>query len=588
MRRSGGAFPAAAHEQALDKLTMLTQQHSEEIVRALKIPVTDEGIETTLATTANRANKLLSFDENGDFALTAPGDDSTNTATAMGADTPISHASRFGQRLTVKDFGATGNGTTDDRAAIAAALTAAAGKDLYFPAGNWQIFDVSASGTFDTSALASVNVKWWGPVGDGSTDDTAEIQACIDSGGGANTYVMHFPAGTYITSDTLNLDEFTASGLGYDQIYFVGEGRQATRIALNADNKTAIQFKAVTPDTDAGRFHKCGIHDMAVTVTDTGSNGYCLDIEGMDQFSLHNCQISSAGTGRTLMRVYEFTNSWIAYNEFNGGGLCIEGRTGVNLNNYFNMIQNNQFLDFEAGCMDIDDCDETMIQNNWISAQPDVDDAVIRLRGDNRKVLVSGNHIQFSNTGIRIEGAGARVMSNSLIQLDDSNTFQAAIRFTSTATNPASTEAAQKSYCVGNVVALYAGGQGAIFVTAGLGDIDIIGNVCSSIDNGASIVVTLNSTTTKNVRIEGNTVDTGQFVFSSGTAADASVRFRPQDNRLRGGNRAFERSAAPTSDYHEIGERVENTAVAAGGSPGWVCTTAGTPGTWKAEANIAA
>lgn len=34
----GGAFPASGHEQALDKLTMLIQQHSEEIARALILP----------------------------------------------------------------------------------------------------------------------------------------------------------------------------------------------------------------------------------------------------------------------------------------------------------------------------------------------------------------------------------------------------------------------------------------------------------------------------------------------------------------------------------------------------------------------
>jgi hypothetical protein len=40
-------------------------------------------------------------------------------------------------------------------------------------------------------------------------------------------------------------------------------------------------------------------------------------------------------------------------------------------------------------------------------------------------------------------------------------------------------------------------------------------------------------------------------------------------------------SAAPASGYHAAGEVVYNTAPAAGGKVGWVCTTAGTPGTWK-------
>ena len=46
--------------------------------------------------------------------------------------------------------------------------------------------------------------------------------------------------------------------------------------------------------------------------------------------------------------------------------------------------------------------------------------------------------------------------------------------------------------------------------------------------------------------------------------------------------------AAPTAaqQFH-VGDRVKNNAPAAGGASGWVCTTAGTPGTWKAYGTIA-
>jgi hypothetical protein len=47
-------------------------------------------------------------------------------------------------------------------------------------------------------------------------------------------------------------------------------------------------------------------------------------------------------------------------------------------------------------------------------------------------------------------------------------------------------------------------------------------------------------------------------------------------------------TAAPTTGYHAPPEIVWNTAPAAGGAPGWVCVTAGTPGTWKAMASLAA
>jgi hypothetical protein len=50
----------------------------------------------------------------------------------------------------------------------------------------------------------------------------------------------------------------------------------------------------------------------------------------------------------------------------------------------------------------------------------------------------------------------------------------------------------------------------------------------------------------------------------------------------------FKDTAAPTTGTWLQGDVVMNSAPAAGGTPGWVCVVAGTPGTWKAMANVAA
>jgi hypothetical protein len=47
-------------------------------------------------------------------------------------------------------------------------------------------------------------------------------------------------------------------------------------------------------------------------------------------------------------------------------------------------------------------------------------------------------------------------------------------------------------------------------------------------------------------------------------------------------------AAAPTTGAHKLGERVYNSAPVAGGTEGWVCTAAGTPGTWKTFGSISA
>lgn len=55
------------------------------------------------------------------------------------------------------------------------------------------------------------------------------------------------------------------------------------------------------------------------------------------------------------------------------------------------------------------------------------------------------------------------------------------------------------------------------------------------------------------------------------------------------GRRLVQRaSAAPLSGTYEVGDIVWNTSPTAGGSVGWICTTSGTPGTWKTFGAISA
>ncbi len=64
-------FPAAAHEDALDRLTMVTQQIQEEVDRSIKASTgnTFSGATFTLSAT-DRANKIFAFDSSGNLAVT--------------------------------------------------------------------------------------------------------------------------------------------------------------------------------------------------------------------------------------------------------------------------------------------------------------------------------------------------------------------------------------------------------------------------------------------------------------------------------------------------------------------------------------
>lgn len=64
-------FPAAAHEDALDKLTFLAQQQQEEIDRSIKLSRTNTMTSTEFTVGATtRANKILAFDNSGEISVT--------------------------------------------------------------------------------------------------------------------------------------------------------------------------------------------------------------------------------------------------------------------------------------------------------------------------------------------------------------------------------------------------------------------------------------------------------------------------------------------------------------------------------------
>ena len=77
----GGSFPSTTVEQALDLLTMLVQQRSEELGRALTGAEADPDVNLTLPSTTARALKFLAFDASGNVVVS-----SATTATL----TPVS------------------------------------------------------------------------------------------------------------------------------------------------------------------------------------------------------------------------------------------------------------------------------------------------------------------------------------------------------------------------------------------------------------------------------------------------------------------------------------------------------------------
>ena len=134
-------LPAESLETALDKLTMLVQQLDEETGRSLKFPASDVAASAQIPASSVRAGKYLAFDASGlpTVSSSSPtpylASDVSFIASGTGAS-PRSVSAKLRDMVSVKDFGAIGDGAADDTVAFANAATAAAttGAAVYVPA----------------------------------------------------------------------------------------------------------------------------------------------------------------------------------------------------------------------------------------------------------------------------------------------------------------------------------------------------------------------------------------------------------------------------------------------------------------------
>jgi len=142
-------------------------------------------------------------------------------------------------KFTLKNSSDTLIGTYDN---VPSAFTTNASSVTYTPAGTGAV-----TTTVQTKLRESVSVKDFGATGDGTTDDTAAIQAAItyiysfaNAGGTGTAPALYFPSGTYLMSSTI-----TMGNTGYQYTlspYFYGDGT-GTIIKVSASNVNPFYWR---------------------------------------------------------------------------------------------------------------------------------------------------------------------------------------------------------------------------------------------------------------------------------------------------------------------------------------------------------
>ena len=150
----------------------------------------------------------------------------------------------------------------------------------YTPAGTGAV-----SSTVQTKLRESVSVKDFGAVGDGVTDDTAAIQAAITAGAGKSVF---FPSGKYKITATLNITLSSTVLIG-DSAGSGTNGQSGSSI-INYGSGDAVYFynPAATTTPLTGTLHGCGIQNLTITRVTNVATGAGLRLFNTSNFALNN------------------------------------------------------------------------------------------------------------------------------------------------------------------------------------------------------------------------------------------------------------------------------------------------------------
>jgi len=310
---------------------------------------------------------LVASDGNPNDALTTDADGKATAGYGLAGD--IYHDGAFG--YDVREYGALGDGSTDDSTAFTNAIAAAAGGRVIVPeagtsyrlssnvtvpagvtlgiqqgglilidtgitlaingtfeAGGYQIFDLTGTGiaTLAAGSCQYILPQWWGALGDDSTDNATPFSEALAQIPGIGR--MYIPAGTYQTTTTIDNFPEGTYGLISNGVVVEGAGMSDTIIKYTGTSGYAIELGA-NPSNSWKSPHYATLKNMKIEAA----------------------SLTSEGGGVLLAAVSNVTLDHLSFtNIHNTNGICIKSRAQNNtISETFTDDTNNDFTTTGAG-----------------------------------------------------------------------------------------------------------------------------------------------------------------------------------------------------------------------------------------------
>jgi len=171
-----------------------------------------------------------------------------------------------------------------------------------FEAGDYEVFSGTSAITFATGTIDKANVRWFGAVGDGATDDYAEIVKAI-----ASYSDIYFPYGNYRIETTLSIASNNKNLIGE-----VGRRPYITNAAGVALD--AVVFTNAAPGTEATWGSGCSFQNFNITSSAAKqTGGAALKIIKHSGFHGTNIVVGKHKYGIQLQGVQlsHFSNLWL-------------------------------------------------------------------------------------------------------------------------------------------------------------------------------------------------------------------------------------------------------------------------------------